>query len=155
MISLRSKLTQHLLLFFFSNPLEERYLHELANILGVKAQNLQRKLKELIDVGLFNNNGRYYSINPDWPLYPEYRGIIRKTIGVPMLITESLAYVRYISNIDVNIGSNPFDIQQEVQVLVCGRPSERPVLRAMKRLEKELGRKITVRFRRPRWEITD
>ncbi|MBU1018857.1 MAG: hypothetical protein ABII07_02590 [Patescibacteria group bacterium] len=151
MISLRSKLTQRLLLFFFLNPFERRHLNELANILEVNIQNLQKKLKELEKAGLFKSKNNYYSINCDWPLYCEYRDIIRKTIGAPVLIREALQHVRYLRDIRVDI-KDYFDVTEEIRVQIpidpeaYYRPSEKEIRRIFGRLRKDLGRKICLEF---------
>jgi len=155
MIHLQSKLTQHLLLFFFSNPIEERYLHELAKILKADAQNLHKTLKKLEEAGLFKSKlrgaERYYSLNYDWPLYKEYRGIIKKTIGAAHIIGEALETIRYLEAVYVDI-NNPFDVQKEIHVLILrspnayNHPSEKAISTAIKRVEKDLERKITLTY---------
>lgn len=155
MISLQSKLTQALLLFFFINPFEEKYLHELSRILEVKAQNLHKKLKELETIGFFKSilrgKERYYSLNLEWPLHKDYRNIIKKTIGVPSTIAENLITIRYLEAVYVKT-DNPFDVQNDIEVIVLQRPeaynspSKKALSAALKYLEKEFERKITLLF---------
>jgi len=154
MISLRSKLTQRLLLFFFLNPLEERYLCELAKILQVKPQNLHKKLKDLEEEGLFQSEmrgqERHYFLDVEWPLYLEYRSIFKKTLGVPSLLAESLGRVRHLR--EVYVRADYRSLVEDVEVLVvqskdaCHFPSKNAISVALGPLKKELGRKIRVVF---------
>ena len=155
MLSLRSKLTQALLLFFFINPFEEIYLHELSRILDVKVQNLHKKLKELEAIGFFKSKlkgkERYYSLNCEWPLHRDYRNIIKKTMGVPHVIAENLETVRYLESVYVKM-SDPFNVQKEIQIIILqslnayNKPSKKVISETLKRLEKELERKVTLSF---------
>jgi predicted transcriptional regulator len=86
MISLRSQVTQKILNLFFLNPHETLYVNELSRMLGLDKRNLVKKLHELDHIGILKSekrgNLRLYGVNPEFPLYQEYRKIVLKTIGV-------------------------------------------------------------------------
>ncbi len=86
MIPLRSQVTRKVLSLFFLNPHETLYVNELARRLGLDKRNLVKKLHELDHVGILRSerkgNLRIYGVNPEFPLYQEYRKIVLKTIGV-------------------------------------------------------------------------
>ncbi len=80
MISLKSKITQLVLNYFFLNPQAKKYTNELARLFQVDPKNLDRKLKELEKEGLlkseFLGKQRYFFINSRYPLLKEYKKII-------------------------------------------------------------------------------
>jgi predicted nucleotidyltransferase len=86
MISLRSQVTRKLLSYLFLNPHETLYVNELSRKLGLDKRNLVKKLHELDRLGILKSerigNLRLYGVNPEFPLYQEYRKIVLKTIGV-------------------------------------------------------------------------
>jgi predicted nucleotidyltransferase len=58
----------------------------LSRKLGLDKRNLVKKLHELDHIGILKSekrgNLRLYGVNPEFPLYQEYRKIVLKTIGV-------------------------------------------------------------------------
>ncbi len=85
MISLRSKITKELLGYFFLHEDSRMYLNEICGKLELDKRNLKKKLKELIEEGLFSEekekNMKYYSLNKDYPLYAAYKKIVLNMIG--------------------------------------------------------------------------
>ena len=149
MISLQSKLTQNLLLFFFLNPIEERYLRELSKILKADPKNLHKKLKELEKAGLFKSRfdgqERYYSLNVNWPLYFEYKGIFKKTLEIPYAIAGELRTIRNLRQVYLKV-IDFSDVQENIRLFILGNPSEKAVVAILKRLEKEFLREIMVSY---------
>ena len=86
MISFRSQVTRKILNLFFLNPHETFYINELSRRLGLDKRNLVKKLHELDHIGILKSekkgNLRLCGVNPEFPLYQEYRKIVLKTIGV-------------------------------------------------------------------------
>jgi predicted nucleotidyltransferase len=71
------------------------FLSELAGALGVSPSSLQRELDSLTAAAILRmrRDGRrtYYRANENGALYPELRSIVRKTMGIPQAIRDSIA----------------------------------------------------------------
>ncbi len=81
----RSRLRGGLLSYFFANPDSHLHLRDIASRVGIDPGNLSRELKRLCREGLFlgETRGRqkYFSLNREYPLYPEIKSIVVKTVG--------------------------------------------------------------------------
>jgi len=78
-----NSLKKRLLFYFFTYPSKEHYLRELALILGGDPGNVSRELRAFGREGIFRSrkrgNQKFFSLNPDYPLYRELEAIVRKT----------------------------------------------------------------------------
>jgi DNA-binding transcriptional ArsR family regulator len=75
-----------LLLKFFSNSRTTDYLRAMADEFGESTNSVRTELKRLQEAGLItsesNGNKLYYRANRDHALYPELKGMARKTLGL-------------------------------------------------------------------------
>jgi predicted nucleotidyltransferase/predicted transcriptional regulator with HTH domain len=82
----KSRLRNKILLHFFTNPDDEKYLREIAIILGEDPGNLSKEMSKLGKEGIFLSADRgkqkYFSLNKKYPLFEELKSIIFKTIGI-------------------------------------------------------------------------
>ncbi|MFZ3387076.1 MAG: nucleotidyltransferase domain-containing protein [Candidatus Hydromicrobium sp.] len=82
----KSRLRNKILLHFFTNPDDEKYLREIAIILGEDPGNLSKEMSKLEKEGIFLSADRgkqkYFSLNKKYPLFEELKSIIFKTIGI-------------------------------------------------------------------------
>lgn len=82
----KSRLRNKILLHFFTNPDDEKYLREIAIILGEDPGNLSKEMSKLEkeDIFLSADRGKqkYFSLNKKYPLFEELKSIIFKTIGI-------------------------------------------------------------------------
>lgn len=82
---LTSKTRSSLLAFLFLHPDGNYYVRELASLIDEDAGNLSRELRRLETEGVVRSymKGRVklYSINKDYPLYSDLKGILFKTEG--------------------------------------------------------------------------
>lgn len=80
MISLRSKIAQKVLGYFFANGKNSLYINEMSRTLGLDRGNLIKKLQTLEKEGIlkseFRGNQRYFSLNTRYPLLKEYKKIV-------------------------------------------------------------------------------
>ena len=71
---------------FLSVPKARFYIRELERKINEEAKNISRELQNLEALGLLvsekQGNQKLYSVNEDFFLYPELKGIIFKTTGV-------------------------------------------------------------------------
>ena len=76
----KSALAHKLLTHFFRHPEAQLYVNELAKSLRLDKRNLVKKLHEFEAAGLLKKqlrgNLKLYSVNPQYPLYNEYRSIV-------------------------------------------------------------------------------
>jgi len=71
----------------FNSPDEKFYVREIARLLRKNPSGVQRELKKLETMGLVRSeregNLRYYKVYRDSPLFPELKGLIAKSLGLP------------------------------------------------------------------------
>lgn len=147
MISLRSKITQKALEYFFLNPHARLYVQELARVLHVDPKNLHRKLLELEEGGVlkseFSGKQRYFFINRLHPLLKEYRNIILKTI-LESRLRSLLSSVAGIKEVYIfgSYAGNKMNAASDIDILAVGNHSSVSLQRALHTLQKEIGREI-------------
>lgn len=150
MVSLRSLITQKLLNYFFLNQDEERYVRELAKMFEIDPKNLGSKLKELEVDGLLKSEmrgqERYYSLNKEFSLLNEYKGIVFKTVGIEFLLKDALERIDGVKEVYIfgSYAKNKMDAGSDVDVLVVGDQSVLDVQRAVVKIMKNIGREINV-----------
>lgn len=150
MISLRSKITQKVLNYYFLNPRSKHYVNELARILEVDPKNLYVKLRELENRGLFlsefQGKQRYYFLNKKFPLLKEYKSLVQKTIGLPKMLEEQLRKVQGIKKAFL-FGSyvkNKMDEASDIDLIAIGGQDPRKVQKEMRAISKIIGRQINL-----------
>lgn len=83
----RSKLRAKLLAYFFTNPEARLHLRALAVRLDEDPGNLSRELNRLAHDGLFRieeiGRQKFFSLNKEYGLYEEFKGVVLKTVGLP------------------------------------------------------------------------
>ncbi len=148
MLTLRSDLERRLLAYFFSNEDREEYLQSLARQIKADPGNLDKKLKTLEREGLFQSTfrgkQRYYSLNKKFPLYQEYRAIIRKTVGIEARMAQELRRLKGLRRA-VLFGSyakGEWGPLSDIDVLLIGDFGALAASKILTRLEKEFGREI-------------
>ena len=148
MISLRSKVTQRVLSYFFLQAAAELYVNQMRRQFDIDRGNLVRKLDELEREGLlisaWRGNQRYYRLNRQFPLLKEYRAITLKTVGIEKLIAEALKQVPGIHQAFIfgSYARNQMDASSDIDLMIVG---DHKVLELHKRLAKpqaQCGREI-------------
>jgi DNA-binding transcriptional ArsR family regulator len=73
---------------------EGLHLREIARRTGLNSKTVMRELHSQRDVGILLSkkvgNQVIYRLNPDCPIYDELRSIVRKTVGLAGVLSESL-----------------------------------------------------------------
>ena len=81
-----SKLKSKLLTYCFTHSDESFYVRELAGLVGEDAGNISRELRKLEAQGLYHSavrgNLKIYTLNKQYSLFKELKGIVFKTEGV-------------------------------------------------------------------------
>jgi predicted nucleotidyltransferase len=148
MIALRSKLRQKLLGYYFTNPSGSHYLRELAELLQVDPANLSRELRRLERQGLFVSEKRgkekYFRLNRNYPLYPEVRRIVSKTVGAVGQLRDALQRLSGIQEAYLygSFARNQHDGASDIDVLVIGHPDQEELEGMVRKLERQLRREI-------------
>ena len=75
---------RRLLAYFFTRPVAEHYLRELALLLSIDPANLSRHLQRLEKDGIFCSRTqgklKYFSLNKNYPFYAELKSMIAKAV---------------------------------------------------------------------------
>lgn len=83
-----------LLTLFYNNPERRFYLRQIARELQRDVSGIKRELDNLEKIGLLTSekegNLRYYMANKAFPLFPEMKAIIFKTVGVSGSLRDAL-----------------------------------------------------------------
>lgn len=78
------------MLRFFLNAETSAYLRELSNEFNVSSNSVREELNQLTKTNLLTSqkSGRqiFYKANPEHPLFPELRSMVRKVMGVDQVI---------------------------------------------------------------------
>lgn len=144
----KSKLRQRLLSLYFTNPDQKFYLRELERTIDFPVANIRRELVKLEKAGLFliENKGNlvYYYLNQAYPLYPELKGIISKTSGVPITIKSMLEKIKGIKQAFIygSFAKNEQKPTSDIDLLIIGEVNENKLVAPCRKLEKELQREI-------------
>jgi len=150
MLSLKSKIAQKLLTYFFTNKTGEHYSAELARLLEEDSKNTHTKLKELTADGLLKSRlqGRetFYSLNLEFPLLKEYESIVQKTVGVEAqlrIIMESTEGIKT-AYIFGSYAKNQLSPTSDIDVLAVGNHDFLELQKKVLKLQKTVNREINV-----------
>lgn len=148
MLDLRSKARQRLLAYYFTNPTARHHLRDLAGRLRIDPSNLSKELRRLERDGLFaseiSGRQKYFHLNREYPLLPEVRGIVAKTIGAVPRLAQSLKEVAGIEEAYVygSFARNQQDATSDIDLLLIGSPKTDTLAEAVRTVERQLGREI-------------
>lgn len=82
----KSKTRIAILELFFNDPKQEYYLRQIEKLIGYSVGNIRREMHNLETSGLFTHRMlgkvKLYKVNAAYPLYNEFKSIIRKTISI-------------------------------------------------------------------------
>lgn len=150
MISFKSKVTQKLLEYFFINPDSEHYINELAKLLELDPKNVDTKLKEFENEGLFTSEyrgrERYFKLDRAYPLLSNYREIFNKTIGVEAQLVATVNAVSGIEEAYIfgSYARDQMNASSDIDVLVIGSFDSMELIKKIMNLQKVTGREINV-----------
>ncbi|MCK4666109.1 nucleotidyltransferase domain-containing protein [Candidatus Dependentiae bacterium] len=148
MISLRSKVIQKVLRYFFLNEDADIYLSELAGIIGEDVANVHKILVKLEKEGLLNSSyrgkERFFLLNRRYPLLSAYREIFSQKFGLPELLKSILRNIKGISKAFIygSFVDGQFDEFSDIDIVIIGSITRKFILSKFTKLEKELGREL-------------
>jgi predicted nucleotidyltransferase/predicted transcriptional regulator with HTH domain len=143
-----SKIRTKLLDAFLSLPKARFYIRELERKINEEAKNISRELKNLESIGLLTSetqgNQKYYSVNEDFFLYSELKGIIIKTTGVLGLLKEALTKLKGIEAAFIygSYATGKETESSDVDLIIVGKPDLTELNEEINGLEDKLDREI-------------
>jgi predicted nucleotidyltransferase len=147
-VLITSKARVELLTWFLSHPGERFHYVQLSRILRASRPSLQNELKRLEDAGILVSkkeaNVRFYWINEDYPLYPELKSIIFKTVGLGDRLRESLRGIADVQAAFIygSVAKNREDARSGIDLMVVGEIDQDRLHEAVMAAKNELGREI-------------
>ena len=145
---LGSKLRRKLLGYLFLNPDEKFYVRELSGLIEEDPGNLSRELKKLEQEGLLvsfsKGKEKFYSLNKKYPLFPELKKMVAKTIGVEESLKDLVAEFQGISLAFIygSYAKGKEKKTSDIDLVVVGNFSEKEFTRRIRELESRLTREI-------------
>lgn len=153
-----SKARLALLTLFLTHPGERFYQKQLIRDLGLSSSLVQAELKRLEGVGLLISsreaNVRYFTINDAFPIYPELKSIVFKTVGLAEFLRDSLDAIGDVEAALIygSVAKNVEDMHSDVDVLVVGDVDLDALNEAVDAAERAIGREInTTVYTREEW----
>lgn len=154
-----SKVRLALVTLFVTHPEERFYQTQLIRELGLSSSLIQAELKKLEAIGFLNSsreaNTRYFQVNKAFPIYPELKSIIFKTVGLADFLKDSLTEIGEVevALIYGSVAKNIEDMRSDVDLLVIGDVDMDKLHEAVEAAEASIDREInpTV-YTRKEWD---
>jgi predicted nucleotidyltransferase len=143
------KTRQAVLGLLYGQPDRSYYTNQIVDAVNSGSGTVQRELERLSEAGLVLREvqGRqvYYRANPDNPIFPEIKSIIRKTFGIAEVLRSALQPVA--DNIRSafifgSIARNTDDQASDIDVMVIGNIGFGEIVDLLSPAETQLGREI-------------
>jgi predicted nucleotidyltransferase len=144
----RSGIRRKIILLFVYNQEKEFYLSEIARHVKTSAGTAQRELNRLrrMDFISFKKRGNLslYRLNRAFSLLAEIEAIIRKTVGIEVMLGDELRKVKGVSFAFIfgSYAKGRLRSDSDIDLYVVGRPDEDDVYRAVRSVEDSVGREI-------------
>lgn len=137
-----------ILALFMLNSASDFYLREISQRTGLPVRAVERTVKSLVYIGLLRREHRgnsvYFSVNREFPILPELKAIILKTVGLGDRLREAFSEMGQVETAFVygSYASNEQNLESDVDIFVIGSVLSRKLTPILSQLEKELGREI-------------
>jgi predicted nucleotidyltransferase len=140
---------QRVLATLLLHPKKEWYLSELARLLGSASAHLHRELTLLHEAGILSRRveGRqvYYSPEPACPYLPELTALVRKTMGLDLVLAKSLKSLTpkiQCAFIYGSVAKGTEKSGSDIDLMVIGEVGIADLLPSLRLAEHELGRPV-------------
>lgn len=149
--ALLTRTQQRVLGLLFGQSHRGFYLNELVRLAAVGSGTVQRELSRLVEAGLVNRqvHGRqvWFQANAGSPIFPELRGLVRKTVGLVDVLRSALVPVAdQIEQAFVygSVAKGTDTAESDIDLMVISATlSYADVYALLTDAETELGRKIS------------
>lgn len=141
-----SKTRINLLLKFFINPATKGYLRELASQMGESTNAVRVELDRLVEAGYLekSNTGNrvYYNANIRHPLYNDIHNVVKKYLGIDVLIDNVLSKLGQVNEAYI-IGDYAKGVDSGIiDVVIIGSIDYNYLIQLTQKAEKIINRKI-------------
>jgi len=142
-----SKTRAEIFRLLFQRAGNELYLRELHRRTGLSIRPVQQELSKLAQIGLVqlrkDGNRIYYAANTEHPLFPEIRGIVEKTSGVPALLESALTGPGVeVAFIFGSVGAGKARPDSDLDLFVVGDIGLRTLVKRLSGMSERAGRVI-------------
>jgi len=118
-----------------------------------------RELKSLEEAGLLQSESvggrKLYRLNPEFPILPELRGILLKTIGAGDLLRKALGRLEgiQVAFIFGSFASGEQDRESDLDLMIIGEVELAELSPVVEELERTLGREVNyVLYTKDEWD---
>ncbi len=132
------------------------YLRELARHLGRSASSIEKPLAALVRAGVLrrrrDGNRVYYAPNPESPILPELRGLVRKTVGLVGIVKEALRPFEdriAVAFVYGSVARGEEAAGSDVDLLVVGSVTTYDLASPLHELDEQLGRSVNASIYTP------
>jgi len=135
-------------MWFFSDESRRFYINEMARIVGTTQGTCRRELNRLANMGILSSlkegNLQYYAINVTYPLYDEFKAIIKKTIGIEAIIRTALQRSEDIDFAFIfgSYAREQIDPNADIDIAVVGDIIEEDLIKLLRDVPHITGREI-------------
>jgi len=126
---------------------EELHLREIQRRSGMKIRSIQVELARLANLGLItprrSGNRLYYRANVTHPLFPEIRGLVRKTVGLVDVLRDALSGLPIrLAFVFGSIAAGEETARSDIDVLIIGPTTLRQVVTRLADIPEVTGREV-------------
>jgi predicted nucleotidyltransferase len=145
---LGSRTRVNILKLFIFNPKKEYYVREIERLIKEPFDPMRRELIHLETIGLLKSHmsGRqkYYSLNSNHTLFPEFKSMILKTVGIGDALKRVVKdrddiIVAFIYG---SYAKNTEDTESDIDIFVVGDISSKDLQEVISEIEGETKREI-------------
>lgn len=149
MISFKSRITQKILQYFFTNRVAKRHVRDLARLLSEDASNVSKKLKELEKekILLSEESGtKQYVLNEGYALLPEVEKLFASAYGLPQVLSGVLKRVPGLSRAYIfgSYAKGKFSRESDIDIILIGSHSSLSAKKEILPLQRALGREFNI-----------
>ena len=137
-----------ILSLFMLHPASEFYLREIARRLDLPPHAVTQETKRLTEIGLLirepRGNNVYFRVNRDFPIFPELKAIILRTVGIGDRLREALTQEGDIDAAFIygSYAKGGESLESDVDIFIVGDIPPRRLTPILSQLEEEIGREL-------------
>ncbi len=145
---LGSKTRINILKLFIFNPKKEYYVREIERLIKTAFDPVRRELIQLESIGLLKSRisgkQKYYSLNTEHMLFPEFKSMILKTVGIGDIIANAIKDKDdiIIAFIYGSYAKNTESEDSDIDLFVIGDISSKDLQGAVSNIESQTKREI-------------
>jgi len=143
-----SRVRVRLMTLFILHPQESYHIRALVPLVGAQYSAIWKELKNLEQAGLLQSEAeagrKFYRLNPSYPLLPELRYILLKTVAAGDVVRETLRAAPGVEAAFIfgSLAGPGFDAKSDVDLMVVGDVHLPALASAVATLESKLSRSV-------------